>query len=102
MSTSADTRGDHEAEDEAAVMLSEPIVAACKAYFVDLPLALTAEGLRFASHRFGEQARLLSALTSCKRPSEAMSAQLEFLRAAAHDYGKEARNIAHRARQVLP
>ncbi|MFI4994812.1 MAG: phasin family protein [Hyphomicrobiales bacterium] len=90
-----------ETENELAVMMSEPIMAACKAYFVDMPLTLTNEALRFVAHRFEEQARLLSELSACKTPSEAAQAQLAFFRGAVGDYGKEAKTLAHRARKAI-
>jgi hypothetical protein len=40
-------------------------VAACKAYFLDLPMAMTSETLRFMGHRLEEQAKLLSSLSTC-------------------------------------
>jgi hypothetical protein len=101
MAEDNDTPLDRAIQNEAAVMLSEPIIAACKAYFVDAPLLVTAGTLRFAAHRFAEQAELLSALTSCRAPSEAVQAQMAFLRSAADDYGKEARTIVHRVTDTL-
>ncbi len=96
-----DTPLDEEIENEAAVMLSEPIAATCKAYLVDAPLLVTAEVLRFLSHRFAEQAQFLSALSRCRTPSEAMQTQLAFLESATRDYGKETRTIVHRVSDAL-
>ncbi|MFI5015381.1 MAG: phasin family protein [Hyphomicrobiales bacterium] len=82
-------------------MMSEPVLAAYKAYFVDLPLTVTNEALRFAAHRLQEQAKLVSALISSKSLSEAAEAQSAFLRGAIGDYRKEAGTVVHRARDVV-
>jgi hypothetical protein len=88
-------------ESEAAVMLSEPIIASYRGYFVEAPLVAAAETLRFLSRRLSEQAHLLSALSECKTPSEAMQAQFAFLKRAAHDYGSEARIVMRRMSDVV-
>jgi hypothetical protein len=90
-----------DAESEAAVMLSEPITATCKAYFVDLPLTMTNEILHFAARRLEKQAKLASALSGCKTLSEAAEAQSAFFRGAVKDYQKEPETAVHRARDAI-
>ena len=90
-----------DAQNEAAVMMSEPIFAAYKTYLVDLPLTVANETLRFAAHRLQEQAKLALALTSCKSFTEVGEAQAEFFRSAIGDYRKEAGAVVHRARDVV-
>ena len=91
-----------EAEEEAAVMLSEPIIATWKAYFFDMPLMVVRELLRFMAHRFEKQAALLSRLAASKTATETIEAQTAFLDTALGDYGNEARAIVHRGRRALP
>jgi nucleotide-binding universal stress UspA family protein len=92
---------DEDVESEAAVMLFEPIVAACKGYFVEAPLAATAEAFRFFSHRLAEQAHLLSALSNCRTPSEVLRVQFAFLQQAAHDYGGEPLIVVRRVSDAV-
>jgi hypothetical protein len=91
-----------DAEEEAAVMLSEPIIATCKAYFIDMPLIVARELSRFFAHRLEKQATLLSALAASKTTSEIVEAQTAFFATAIREYGNEARAIVHSARRALP
>jgi hypothetical protein len=56
--------------NELLVMTTKPTVKALKTYFFDFPMAMANEALRFAAHRFEEQAKLASAMSSCKTPFE--------------------------------
>jgi hypothetical protein len=88
-------------QNEAAVMMSEPIVAAYKAFFVDLPLTVTNEALRFMAHRLQKQAKFVSELSSCKTLFEATQAQSAFFRSALGDYRKEAGTVVHRVTNAI-
>jgi hypothetical protein len=80
-------------------MTTEPIAAACKAYFVDLPIAMTSETLRFMGHRLEEQAKLLSTLSACHTLSEVTEVQAAFFKTAVGEYRKEAGTLVHRAKE---
>jgi hypothetical protein len=88
-------------EEEARVMLSEPIVATYKAYLLDLPLMLAKDVLRFLAHRLEKQADLLSALSVCKTFSEVIEVQGAFLDSALVDYSREARALLRDARRAV-
>jgi hypothetical protein len=88
-------------EEEAAVMFSEPIVAAYKSYLLDLPLTLAEDSLRFLAHRLEKQAALLSELAACETLTELVETQVGFLNAAFEDYGQEARTVVRHTRQAV-
>jgi hypothetical protein len=89
------------ANNDGIAMMPEPMAAAYKTYFVDLPLTMTSEALRFAGHRLEEQAKLLATLSECSTFSDVAQAQSHFLKGAVGDYRKEAGALVHRATDVV-
>lgn len=79
------------------VMTPKPPVEAFKTYFFDLPMAMANEALRFAAHRLEEQAKLASAVSSCKTPFELAETQSAFVRSTINDYQKKAEMFVHQA-----
>jgi hypothetical protein len=101
MTKTRDTVNGGAAASEGLIMATEPMVAAYKAYFLDLPLTMTSETLRFAGHRLEEQAKLLASFSACKTLSDLAEAQSHFVQGALGDYRKEAGALVHRAREVV-
>jgi hypothetical protein len=91
-----------DAQQEATVMLSEPIIATYKAYFFDMPLMEAKELLHFVAHRLERQGALLAAFAASRTAAEIIDAQTAFLATALREYGNEAQAIVHRARLALP
>lgn len=58
-----------------------------------LPLALAAEGIRFAGHRLQAQADHMRAVTQCRSLSEAIEAQSNYARETMNDYQAEMTEI---------
>jgi hypothetical protein len=99
--TATRTTSGNSVPTEFAAMAAEPIVAACRAYFLDLPMAMTSETLRFMGHRLEEQAKLLSSLSTCHTLSDVTEVQASFFKTAVGDYRKEAGTLMHRAKETV-
>jgi len=101
MTKTSNSRANGDMAKEGLAMAAEPIAAAYKTYFVDLPLVMTSEALRFAGHRLEEQAKFFASLSDCGTFSDLMEAQSHFLKDAVGDYRKEAGTLVHRAREAV-
>jgi len=55
------------------------------------------EALHFAAHRLEEQAKLASAVSSCKTSFELADTQSAFVRSTINDYHKKAEMFVHQA-----
>ncbi len=86
---------------EVVEAVARPIAVAYKTYFLDLPMVMTREALRFTAHRLEEQAKLLTNLSACTTLADMAETQSIFLNDAIGDYRQEASVFAHRANQVV-
>ena len=80
-------------ETEQLMKFSQPLQQMWKSTFLDLPLALMSESLRFAGSRLQAQGDYLSTLLSCRSVPEVVETQSEFVRKAVDEYGAEAGRI---------
>jgi hypothetical protein len=64
-----------------------------KSTFLDIPLTLMSESLRFAGTRMQAQGEYLATLISCRSVPEVVETQSEFVRKAVDDYGAESGKI---------
>jgi hypothetical protein len=87
-------------QNEASVLTAKSILAAFKVYFLDLPLTVTNEAISFAAHRFGEHARLVSKLSSCKTAAEMAQAQSIFFDSTVDDYQKRTKMLCCRTSET--
>ncbi|QPC44149.1 phasin family protein [Kaustia mangrovi] len=78
-----------------------PLPRLWKAMAIDMPMTLTAEGLRFAGKRLQAQAELFSQLAHCKSLSDAVDVQSHFVETAMSDYGAEATKVMEEAQDAI-
>ena len=77
------------------------IAAVIKTTFIDLPLALGLEFLRFAGGRLQAQSKHLANLSRCRSAMEIVDVQVRFAGAASAEYGHEAAAVARTAHDVM-
>jgi hypothetical protein len=62
------------------------------------PTVMVTEGLHFWSRRLKAQSEFLAKVADCEGPAQAIERQVEFVRSAVNDYGREAETITHKVR----
>jgi hypothetical protein len=78
---------------ESGVKFNAPFALLWKSTFLDIPLTLMSESLRFAGTRLQAQGEYLATLISCRSVPEIVETQSEFVRKAVDDYGAETGRI---------
>lgn len=78
-----------------------PFQAAWQKAFVDLPLALFSETIRFAGQRLQAQGDFIASLRTCHSVPEMMEAQSHFVRATVDEYGAETNKIMENVRTTM-
>lgn len=79
--------------NEFAAKFDSPFPTMWKSVFVDIPMTLLSESLRFAGSRFQAQGEYLASLINCRSVPEAVEKQSEFVRKAVDEYGAEASRV---------
>jgi hypothetical protein len=69
---------------------------------ISLPVAMTAEMLRFAGRRMSAQAEYLADIARCKSFAEALNSQSAFLQSAASEYRAEAEVLLKEIQEAAP
>ena len=80
-------------ETETGLKFNLPVQLMWKSTFLEMPLTLASESLRFAGSRLQAQADYLSSLLNCRSVPEVVETQSEFVRKAVDEYGAEAGRI---------
>jgi hypothetical protein len=78
---------------ELGMKFNMPFPLLWKSAFLDIPLTLMSETLRFVGTRLQAQGEYLATLTSCRSVPEVVETQSEFVRKAVDDYGAETGRI---------
>ena len=86
---------------EEAMEMAAPLQAAWRKAYLELPLTILSESLRFFGQRLQAQGEFIASLTSCKTMPDVMEAQSQFMRTAVTDYGAETTKIMEDVRSSV-
>ena len=79
-----------------------PLQAVWRQTYIEWPVALASESLRFAAHRLRAHSDFYGKLQSCGSVPEFIEAHSDFMRGAFDDYGAEASKVIKEATKHTP
>lgn len=79
-----------------------PLQEVWRQTWIEWPVALASESLRFAAHRLRAHSDFYGKIQSCASVPEFIEAQSKFMRSAFDDYGTEATKVIKDATQHTP